>query len=588
MRLIFLFFFIPFLCFSQSIFDPQQLYDPSGGLYDKDSIRDIFIEFEDPNYHTILQNSFFTNPSFRIPATVSCNGISHDSAGVRYKGNSTFCIPNDNGVPKVPYNIDMNYWISGQKFLDYKKMKLANAWMDATFTKEYIASKIYKKYLPTVEVNLTRLHVQGNYLGMYVNTESINKQFLKKHFNENNGALFKCDGSGMFCDTTGTPIGGEPSLNWYGTADSTNYYSSYNLKSDYGWEDLTDLIYTLRFNPGQLDSVLNIDRVLWAFAVNTVIANYDSYNGYYVHNYYLYKAEDGLFQMLPWDLSQSFINALLGWDYFTPQGPSHPQQFDPYYGEDQSLNRPLTYVLFNNEDYRKQYTAHLRTIINELDTNNIRSQVNNIQSLAASGVASDPNKLFSLNDFYSNVEDDISFAPWGGYGFGGIMSSLRYRLPYLINHPEISITPPELFSVNVANNVVSVSALNTSSVSLMATTSSYNSKFQSFNMNDSGSNGDVLANDGIYSCLLPFNSGNQVKFYIKADNGQAIKLSPERAEYEFYNYSILSNTLESTEVSAKKLISITDILGRPATELYNQPLIYIYSDGSSKINFITQ
>ena len=482
----------------------------------------------------------------------------------------------------------MNYWISGQKFLDYKKMKLANAWMDATFAKEYIASKIYKKYLPTVEVNLTRLHVQGNYLGMYVNTESINKQFLKKHFNENNGALFKCDGSGMFCDTTGTPVGGEPSLNWYGTADSTNYYSSYNLKSDYGWEDLTDLIYTLRFNPGQLDSVLNIDRVLWAFAVNTVIANYDSYNGYYVHNYYLYKAEDGLFQMLPWDLSQSFINALLGWDYFTPQGPSHPQQFDPYYGEDQSLNRPLTYVLFNNEDYRKQYTAHLRTIINELDTNNIRSQVNNIQSLAASGVASDPNKLFSLNDFYSNVEDDISFAPWGGYGFGGIMSSLRYRIPYLTNHPEVSITPPELFSVNVANNVVSVSALNTSSVSLMATTSSYNSKFQSFNMNDSGSNGDVLANDGIYSCLLPFNSGNQVKFYIKADNGQAIKLSPERAEYEFYSYSILSNTLESTEVSAKKLISITDILGRPATELYNQPLIYIYSDGSSKINFITQ
>jgi hypothetical protein len=122
----------------------------------------------------------------------------------------------------------------------------------------------------------------------------------------------------------------------------------------------------------------------------------------------------------------------------------------------------------------------------------------------------------------------------------------------------------------------------------MATTSSYNSKFQSFNMNDSGSNGDVLANDGIYSCLLPFNSGNQVKFYIKADNGQAIKLSPERAEYEFYSYSILSNTLESTEVSDKKLISITDILGRPATELYNQPLIYIYSDGSSKINFITQ
>ena len=224
MRFLFFIFFLPSFCFSQSIFDPQQLYDQAGGLYDKDSIRDIFIEFEDPNYHNILQNSFFTNPSFRIPATISCNGVSFDSAGVRYKGNSTFCIPNDNGVPKVPYNIDMNYWVSGQKFLNYKKLKLANAWMDATFAKEYIASKIYKKYLPTVEVNLTRLHVQGNYLGMYVNTESINQQFLKKHFNENNGALFKCDGSGMFCDTAGTPIGGEPSLNWYSTLDSTSRY----------------------------------------------------------------------------------------------------------------------------------------------------------------------------------------------------------------------------------------------------------------------------------------------------------------------------------------------------------------------------
>ena len=168
------------------------------------------------------------------------------------------------------------------------------------------------------------------------------------------------------------------------------------------------------------------------------------------------------------------------------------------------------------------------------------------------------------------------------------MSSLRYRLPYLSTHPEISLAPPELFSVNISNNVVSISALNTSSVSLMATTSSFNSKFQSFDMNDNGVNGDALANDGIYSCLLPFSSGNQVKFYIKADNGQAVKLNPERAEYEFYSYSILSNTLESSEATAKKLISITDILGRSAKELYNQPLIYIYSDGSSRINFITK
>ena len=75
----------------------------------------------------------------------------------------------------MPYNLDMNYWF-GQQLMGYNKLKLANAWMDATFQKEYIASKIYK-IPPHSRVNLMKLNVQGNYLGMYVNTESINKQF---------------------------------------------------------------------------------------------------------------------------------------------------------------------------------------------------------------------------------------------------------------------------------------------------------------------------------------------------------------------------------------------------------------------------
>ena len=44
--------------------------------------------------------------------------------------------------------------------------------------------------------------------------------------------------------------------------------------------------------------------------VNQVISNLDTYNGYYVHNYYLYQREDGLFNMIPWDLSESFVSVL--------------------------------------------------------------------------------------------------------------------------------------------------------------------------------------------------------------------------------------------------------------------------------------
>ena len=166
MKKIILIFFIvcPFFSFGQNLYNPQNLYDSPGGLFDKDSLRDIYVNFQDPNYHNYLVNSWYYNPDERIPAIVTLNGVVHDSVGVRYKGNSTFCLPNDNGNPKVPFNIDMNYWISGQKLLDYKKIKLANAWMDPTFAKEFTAAKIYRKYLPCPEINLTKLHVQGNYL----------------------------------------------------------------------------------------------------------------------------------------------------------------------------------------------------------------------------------------------------------------------------------------------------------------------------------------------------------------------------------------------------------------------------------------
>lgn len=583
-------FSLSFNLHSQTLFNysPQGLYDGSGGMYEKDSLRTLYVNFHDPNYHSILQSSFFTNPSYRIPASITLGDITLDSVGVRYKGNSTFCMPNDNGVPKVPYNLDMNYWIAGQKLLGYKKLKLANAWMDATFQKEYIASKIYRKYLPSPEVNLMKLNVQGNYLGLYVNTESINKQFAKKHFDYDDGALFKCDASGMFCDTTGTPPGGYPGLTWNGSSDSTLYYSSYDIKSNHGWKEFIDMIYALNFTPNNLDSFLNIDRALWAFAVNTVIGNFDSYNGYYVHNYYMYQNEDNLFQMIPWDLSQSFINALLGWDIFTPLGPTHPTQYDPYYGSDPTLFRPLTEFLFNNADYRRQYTAHLRTVINELDTNQIRSEVQTMQAMAYNAMDNDVHKLFSSADYFNNVEQDISNWAWGGYGFGGIMSSLRHRIPFLLAHSEISATPPNIFNVQVNSGIITANVNNESYVELMATVSEYNSKFKSFNMYDDGTNGDTQANDGVYSCYVPFNSSPLIKFYVKARNSQAMMLSPERAEYEFYEYYSISNVLDKPQLFNKEIIFITDILGKKSKFKYNTPLIFIYDDGSAEKKFFVK
>ena len=483
----------------------------------------------------------------------------------------------------------MNYFVDDQQLLNYNKLKLANAWMDPTFVKQIIASNIYQRYLPTGESNLVKLYVQGNYNGLYVNDESINKQFLKKHFDEKSGALFKCDNIDRFCDTTNAPSAMPPNLYYLGI-DTTLYYDSYDMKSDHGWEDLMYLTQTIDSDFAHIDSVLNVDRTLWAFAVNQVISNLDCYNTYYVHNYYLYKTKDGLFQMIPWDLDNSFVGAIMGWDYWTP---TNVYEYDPYFtgpslgGFQPWEERPLLYKLLNNAFYRKIYTAHIRTIINEsLDTNLIRSNINQLQSLAYLAANQDPYKLFSMGDYFSNVESAL----WTGWGFGGILSTINARKQYLLNHPEISLSAPIVYGLDITNNLVSVSTVGALSVELMATTSEYPSKFQSFLMLDDGTNGDMIANDGVHSLALPFQGGLDIKLYIRAQNNDAISLLPERAEYEFYTYSTV-NGINEVSYTNKELLQVTDLLGRVvkgSSLLSNTPLIYIYKDGSVEKNIIIQ
>ena len=554
--------------------DPQIHYDEPEGLFDSDFIRDIHIYFENDNYHNVLVNSFFNTPSYRIPATISMGGLFMDSVGVRYKGNSTFCLPYEMGNPKLPYNLDFNYWVSSQKLMGYKKVKLANAWLDPTFVKEYLGAQIYRKYLPSPEVNLMKLYVQDDYLGLYVNTESINKQFLEKHFDEKSGVLFKCDPAGMFC---GDQVEGEPNLVYLG-GDSLDYYNSYDLKSDTGWVQLIELIHTLNYAPANLGQILNIDRVLWAFAVNTVLANFDTYNGYYVHNYYLYQTEDGLFQMIPWDLSESFVGALMGWSFFSP---SDVYEFDPYLGSDASdinNSRPLLTYLLNEQIYRMQYTAHIRTIIEEsLEYDNLADMIDQIQILAYPFANADVNQLFGMNQYSANVQSSF----WADWGFAGILSTVNERKSFLLSHPEIASIPPNLGTVSLDNTLVSIQVENADQVDFLFTTSEFNSKFIPIEMNDEGINGDVLAGDGLFSCPIPeeLNGDEELKFYFRANNNQAMVLSPERAEYEFYIYS-KNLGLSFTPFSTRKLLNIVDVLGRKCEPNSNQILFYLYDDGS--------
>jgi hypothetical protein len=559
------------VAFSQgiSLHDPQELYNDQGGLYDPSILRELNVIFEDEQYHQTLVDAFFNNPSLRIPAAVELDGVVLDSVGTRYKGNSTFCLPNETGNVKVPYNLDFNHWISGQSIMGYKKLKLANAWIDPTYCKEYLASRIYRKYLPTPEINLMKLNTQGQYTGLYVNTESINKQFCQKHFGEDGGALFKCDGAGVFCDENGDATdGGIPDLRFLGP-DIESYQDSYTLKSDEGWEALLDLIETLNLNPENLGDKLNIDRVLWAFAANAVVSNLDTYNGYYVHNYYLYQDEQGRFQMIPWDLDNSFVGAIMGYSYWNPNEVYH---FDPFFSTFDSAwdIRPLADFVFNHPQYRKQYVAHIRTILSEsMDMLALEQEVGDIQSLIELAASQDANSLFGMSQFSNNVQN----AFWADWGFGGILSTVEARVDFLSSHAEVDVLAPTIAAVQAANGVIEVGVASATSVELLWTNNMNGAEFEPIEMVDSGVQGDIQAGDGVYTATIPVGANPEFLFYIRASNEEAMSLKPARAEYEYYIYDAAA-TSDVTTMNANSGGQWT-IAPNPAREsfgLVNCPL----------------
>lgn len=537
MRFLLLFIFIStvYNCKSQLVYNPYAFYEEEGSLLDLDSIRKIFIDFYEPQYDSILDTNWVLNTGLRLPATISMsNGIVIDSVGVRYKGNSTYAIANNINNEKKPLNLDFNYFHPDQRLMDFKKIKLANALLDPTLIKEISAYWLYQNYLPSPEANYMEVYVQNNYLGAYVNTEAVDDRFLKKHFGENNGVLFKCDPIQQFGQ--GGPVG-YSDLSYLGS-DSSLYYNHYTLKSPHGWDQMIELTNILNNQPEKLDSILNIDRVLWAFAVNSVLLNLDTYNGLYQHNYYLYQTQDGRFQMIPWDASESYLGALLG----SNPDPLALYEYDPFNGYNCYWYPLVSQLISNpNSKYGKLYAAHIRTIIEDLgDLSNLESFINQMQALALPSVSNDPNLVFGMVNYYTNVYNEMVIP--GVFQTAGIISSLNTRIPFLTTHPSIDKNTPFIGGVNEVDMdgtiYITVPTSNADSMELMVTTSIYNSGFDSYPMFDDGTNGDEFAADGVFTALLPFQEiSQQVKYYVRAQNTEGYKLSPEKAEYIFYLYN---------------------------------------------------
>ena len=82
--------------------------------------------------------------------------------------------------------------IIGRKYHGLERLTLNNNIQDPSLVKQYLSYKLFRKAgLPAPRCNFARVHVNGQYLGVYTNVESIRKPFLKRAFNDSDGDLYE-------------------------------------------------------------------------------------------------------------------------------------------------------------------------------------------------------------------------------------------------------------------------------------------------------------------------------------------------------------------------------------------------------------
>ena len=545
---------------------PEASAQAGAALYDASVVRTLRLDFYDADYDATLDERWLEGDGARLPARATLDGtVVVDSVGVRYKGNSTYALAREAGSPKLPLNIDLDAYDGSAHWDGITKLKLANAWLDPTFAREVLAYDTYGRFLPSPRASLVRVYLGEEYLGLYVNTESVAKPFLRRHYASDEGAFFKCDPAQQYgVDTDST---GKSDLDYLGP-DTTLYYPHYALKSDAGWGELRDLIAVLDDGGSaeELEAVLNVDRLLWGFAANMVVNNLDAYNGVVQHNYYLYRAPTGRWQYVPWDVSESWTGAFLS--VFPPEVT---REYNPFGNLLFNYFTPLMLRINFTPEYRRRYAHHLRVALAESpDSTALRGRLQALYDLTAEAVAADTNRAFTTDEWRLGFGADLTEGRESG--IAGLLNTHGARRRFLATIEEISAEPPVLGEpeLDIRDDGVYVTVAASGAVEgeggvrlfTSADPRAYASGFDASAMRDDGTGGDLVADDGVYAAALPGGGREPLRYFVRADDDDAMATQPPRAEYAFYRYAPAgSEAIVINELAARNDATLADEAG---------------------------
>jgi spore coat protein CotH len=271
---------------------------PDAPLYDPQTLRTIFIEFENADWEKELAD--FHNTDVEVPAKVTVDGKTYLDVGVHFRGMSSYGTVGEGF--KRSLNLSMDFAHQGQNLGGYRTLNLLNAHEDASYLRPILFYDIARIYLPAPKANFARVVINGENWGIYNNVQQFNKDFIKEWFGTTKGARWKVRGN----------PGGQGSLRYLGD-DPEAYKRIYTIKSKDDpkvWAAFIQMCKVLNETPPEkleeaLSPLLDIDGALKFIALDNALINND---GYWIRtsDYSIYQDDKGRFHILPQDANETF------------------------------------------------------------------------------------------------------------------------------------------------------------------------------------------------------------------------------------------------------------------------------------------
>ncbi len=395
------------------IFVGTTLLAQSGNMVFNDSIvHSLSIESNLINWIDSLDADYRANantlghPQRYFKCKVTFDGVVLNDCGFKEKGNASNWFTSFG--KKKPLKISFDEFNSSQTLNGLKKININNFTNDPSLLHDVICFKVMRDVITVApRTAYTKVWVDGEYIGLYLIIENVDKTFLKDHYGSanNDGNLYKTDRNcQMF-------------MKWLGDAKQAYKDKNFTLNTNEtvdDWSKFIDLVNLLNNNydadfKQQLESKFDVHDFLKILAIEKCCKSWDSYWGG-GNNFFIYEHPDGKIRWIPWDMNETFqeIKAISGTSILSGYLIPTPQLDE----------RPLIKRIFEYDDWKAEYLNNVCDLIHSKFTlDNLGKYILDRHTLVDSAYKADVYKYNSYEAYKISLternEDIVSVGKLG-------------------------------------------------------------------------------------------------------------------------------------------------------------------------------